>query len=147
VRAVSEAVAYVHEQGVVHGDLKPANVLIGRGGAVFFTDFGLAQFTSPKPGQRPWLVGGTEGYLAPEIRIHGCLPGPKADVFGLGALLWSLVAGSVPRLPFLAPDDVEIPKALLDVCAKCLNDDPNRRFQSVVELARELELVERTIRD
>jgi RNA polymerase sigma factor (sigma-70 family) len=136
---VSHAIAHAHERGIVHGDIKPANVLIDRHNRVVVTDFGLAQFSSAKSKVRPWLVGGTLGYVAPEVRESGCLPGPLADVYGLGALLWSLLTGSIPQAHSRDHDEGKIPRALSTICNKCLAVDPKQRFRSVVELIEKLD--------
>jgi serine/threonine-protein kinase len=69
VRDVARAVAYAHEQGVVHCDLKPANVLLDRAGRVVVSDFGFAQMLTAerKTSHVGYAVGGTAGYLAPEL--------------------------------------------------------------------------------
>jgi serine/threonine protein kinase len=139
VRDIGKAVAHVHERGVVHGDLKPANILVDRGDRVFITDFGLAQFNSLRPGQRPWLVGGTAGYVAPEVRIHGQVPTPQSDVFGLGALLWSLITADIPQLPLITPGTVKMPQSVFAACARCLDDNPDQRFRSIEEFVAQLD--------
>jgi DNA-directed RNA polymerase specialized sigma24 family protein/predicted Ser/Thr protein kinase len=139
VGVVSRAIAHAHERGIVHGNIKPANVLIDQASRVVVTDFGLAQFSNPDSTTRPWLVGGTTGYIAPEVRELGCLPGPLADIYGLGALLWSLLTGSIPNNLDHYRDDAEIPRSLFAVCHKCLAVDPERRFQSVAELIEQLD--------
>jgi serine/threonine protein kinase len=139
VRVVSHAIGHAHERGIVHGDIKPANVLIDHANCVVVTDFGLAQFINAKSTIQPWLVGGTVGYIAPEVREPGNLPGPLADVYGLGALLWSLATGSVPhgRADYLG--EVEIPRSISTICDKCLAVDPRQRFQSVADLIDQLD--------
>jgi serine/threonine protein kinase len=125
----------------VHGDIKPGNVLIDRAGNVVVTDFGLAQFINASPRNRPWIVGGTAGYLAPEVR-EGGLPGTLADIFGLGALLWSLVTRSIPHTPLSRNEQGEMPAAIFAICGKCLAVDPRQRFQSVAELLAGLDALE-----
>lgn len=141
VSVVSHAIAHAHERGIVHGDIKPANVLIAHDNRVVITDFGLAQFSNTKPKIRPWLVGGTAGYIAPEVRELGCLPGPLADVYGLGALLYSLLTGSVPPVYSGDRDEVEIPRTVSAICDKCLAVDPSQRFQNVSDLIEQFDLL------
>ena len=138
VGGVSHAIAHAHERGIVHGDIKPTNVLIEHDNRVVVTDFGLAQFSNVKSKIRPWLVGGTAGFIAPEVRELGYLPGPLADVYGLVALLRSLLTGSIRRDHAPNRDDAEIPRFLSAICDNCLAVDPSQRFQSVAELIGEL---------
>jgi DNA-directed RNA polymerase specialized sigma24 family protein len=128
VAAVADAVGYAHAQGIVHGDVKPANVLVARNGRVVVTDFGLAQFVADRNGRagRSRIIGGTEGYLAPEVRL-GEMPTVASDVFSLGALLRTLLAGG--EAGWLAVGDV---------VARCLAEDAGERFSSAGEVARTL---------
>lgn len=92
------ALTYAHAQEppVVHGDLGPGNILLGRQGEVKLGDFGLARLAGPQPG-----AGGVRGkpaYLAPEVALGG-LPGPASDQFGLGAVLYELLSGRPPWAP------------------------------------------------
>jgi serine/threonine protein kinase len=125
VIAAADAVGYAHAQGIVHGDVKPANVLVARDGRVVVTDFGLAQFVADRGGRagRSRIIGGTEGYLAPEVR-RGGTPTPTADVYGLGALLRALLGGGEMRW-----------LAVGDVARRCLAEDSGERFASVGEVA------------
>lgn len=110
---VCDAIAYAHERGVIHLDLKPDNIVVGAHGEVFVGDWGLArvvsEVTNETPYQRPLdaallnhitltgAVRGTPGFMAPE-QIDDDL-GPKSlrsDIFGLGALLYMLMVGEVP---------------------------------------------------
>lgn len=91
---IAEAVEHVHQCGVVHCDLKPANILLRCSGEPVVTDFGFAW--SLQQGPSPlWVksVGGTSGYVAPEV-LAGQPPSPAADVYALGVLAWQLVSAA-----------------------------------------------------
>jgi len=92
-RSLLLALAYVHGAGVVHGDLKPGNLLLRTPRDVVLADFGGARLTGSAPtGQ------GTPLYLAPE-QFHGAPPSPLTDLFAAGAILWELAAGRSARHP------------------------------------------------
>lgn len=148
VKAVAEAVQYAHDHGVIHRDLKPANVLLDANGQPRVTDFGLAKQVSgdsnlTDTGQ----VLGTPSYMPPE-QAAGKLDqiGPTADVYSLGAILYTLITG---RPPFQAASPVDtllqvldqepVPPRLLNprirrdletVAIKCLQKDIPRRYAS-----------------
>lgn len=93
-----EALAYVHQEGVVHGDLKPGNVLVRSAGDVVLADFGGARLTDPTK-ITTGLAGGAQGtplYLAPE-QFHGAPAGVSTDLFATGAILWELATGTPLR--------------------------------------------------
>ena len=94
---VAAALQYAHEQGVIHCDVKPENVLINETGVAKVADFGVAETLNRTlaPGQARDLLG-TIAYLAPEI-IQGTEPDARSDVYSLGLTIYELVAG---RLPF-----------------------------------------------
>src|SRR5664280_3038686 len=83
---VSRALAYVHEQGVVHRDVKPGNVLLDESGVAYLTDFGIARLIDTTGMTATGLTLGTPAYLAPE-QIQGGVVGPAADVYALGLVL------------------------------------------------------------
>lgn len=92
-RSLLRALAYVHEAGVVHGDLKPGNLLLRAPGQVVLADFGGARLAgAAAPGQ------GTPLYLAPE-QFRGAPPSAATDLFAAGAILWELAAGRPARQP------------------------------------------------
>jgi serine/threonine protein kinase len=93
-RSLLAALAYVHQAGIVHGDLKPGNVLLRRPGEAVLVDFGVAQFADgPLHDDRP---AGTPLYLAPE-QFRGAGPSTSTDLFAVGAILWELVEGRPAR--------------------------------------------------
>jgi serine/threonine-protein kinase len=105
---VCDAVAYAHSRGVVHGDIKPDNVMVGAFGEVYLVDWGIASLIPPTTGEGLEVsvsterhtqsgVRGTPAFMAPE-QAKGALPevGERTDVFGLGALLYFIVTGWAP---------------------------------------------------
>src|SRR6476646_10563905 len=154
---VARAVQYAHEQGILHRDLKPGNILLDGRGEPLVSDFGLAKWLEPTGHlTRTPTVFGTPGYIAPE-QVNGSAGNltPAADVYSLGAVLFDLFTGQppftgehalktiqqatqkpAPKLRSLAPAldrDLEI------ICAKCLERDPQARYRSAGELADDLE--------
>jgi DNA-directed RNA polymerase specialized sigma24 family protein len=140
VCSVARAIAHAHSHGIVHGDLKPANILVGADGRIIVTDFGLAQFVDASPDSRRCLVGGTAGYIAPEVQSGTSPPTPAADIYALGALLTALVTGS-PRneIADMRPG-AEPAGTLPQISARCLNHDPRDRYQTVVEFLGDMEV-------
>ncbi|MEU9447396.1 serine/threonine-protein kinase [Streptomyces sp. NPDC048277] len=92
---VLRALRAAHGAGVLHRDVKPGNVLIGRDGRVLLTDFGIAQIEGDTTITRTGEVVGSVDYLAPE-RVRGHDPGPSSDLWALGATLYTAVEGRSP---------------------------------------------------
>src|SRR4051794_655822 len=93
--ALADALAYVHERGLVHRDVKPANVLISEDGRVHLADFGIARLVDAAHETRTGDVLGTPAYFAPE-QVAGEGVGPGADVYALGIVLIECVTGRRP---------------------------------------------------
>ncbi|MCW8137857.1 MAG: serine/threonine protein kinase, partial [Planctomycetota bacterium] len=100
VRDLARALQHVHEAGVLHRDVKPANALLDRTGAVVLTDFGLGKdllAAGPGPSVTGQLLG-SPGFWAPEQAAGDTRRmGPRTDVFGAGATLFALLTGSPPN--------------------------------------------------
>ncbi|MGE0708299.1 MAG: protein kinase [Planctomycetota bacterium] len=143
-----------HRQGVVHRDVKPANVLL-QGDEPLLTDFGLARDLEEET--RLTQTGrfmGTPGYWAPEQARGERDVGPTADVFGLGATLYAMLTGQAPytgetlievvlRMQAGPPDPPsrlrpELSRELEAICLRCLEADPAERYPSALELAADL---------
>lgn len=92
---VLRALRAAHTAGVLHRDVKPGNVLLGRDGRVLLTDFGIAQIDGDTAITRTGEVVGSVDYLAPE-RVRGHDPGPSSDLWALGATLYTAVEGRSP---------------------------------------------------
>jgi predicted Ser/Thr protein kinase len=91
---VASGLAELHRAGLIHGDLKPSNILVDRDGRIRIVDFGLARASGPRADGR--FCGGTPGFSAPELFDQATSPGPEADVWSLGALLYLAMTGRPP---------------------------------------------------
>ena len=153
---ISEALAAAHARGVIHRDLKPENVILAEDGNLKLLDFGLALLLEPQPAQeRLTEVGallGTPSYMAPE-QLTGDPVDSRCDIFALGVVLHELASGSNPfsgKTPMasiakiLSADPESNPglqKQAPDldrIIRKCLQKDPQKRYQSAEELATDL---------
>ena len=155
--SVARALHFAHRNGVVHRDMKPANILLDPEGVPKVADFGIAKrLTANSALTLSGAVIGTPTYMAPE-QAKGTSRdvGAPADIYSLGAILYEMLAG---RPPFL-PDDSEtaltvrvitedavspafyrpgIPRDLETICLKCLEKEPRDRYESAAAFAEDL---------
>jgi len=132
LRTVAEAVDYAHRLGVLHLDLKPANVLVDESGTPHVADFGLARRLEQGLAAENTEVSGTPSYMAPEQATAGAQKiTPATDIWGLGAILYELVTGEPP---FVAGT----PHATLKLVVESAVASPR---QHVPDLSRDLEAI------
>ena len=129
---IAEALAVAHAKGIVHRDLKPGNIMLTRSG-VKVLDFGLAK-SIEDPSLTNTGVLGTPAYLAPE-RLEGKEAGARTDIYTLGLVLLEMAAGKRSK----SPED--LPPPLVRVVKRCLETDPDDRWQSARDLKWELESI------
>jgi serine/threonine protein kinase len=156
VEAVCDPIEYAHQQGVVHGDLKPNNILIRPDGRPKILDFGMSRLLNKEanPSQRSSVGAvGTVLYMAPE-QVRGEELGPRTDVYALGIILYELLTGTppftadnlhdvrtaqlhqAPDLPMLREETV--PEQLQRICLKALEKKEADRYGSVHEMREDL---------
>ncbi len=155
--SLAGALESAHRAGVVHGDVKPENVLLSRFGDPKLADFGVATIRTG-PAVAPPGVPGTLAYAAPEL-LGGGPPTPATDVYALAATLHTLLAGRPPfaregdegvaslaaRIAAGPPDDLrsrDVPEALCEVLRAGLSADPARRQSGILQLGRQLQAVQ-----
>jgi predicted Ser/Thr protein kinase len=139
VPQICEALAYAHDAGVIHRDIKPENILLDRKGSVKIADFGLAKLVSPgTPGSS--ITGsqqalGTPHYMAPEQLEHPQRVDKRADIYALGVVFYEMLTGELPLGRFAPPSSKAAVDVRLDeVIHKALEKEPERRYQSAVEV-------------
>ncbi len=138
--AVCAGLSHAHEHGVVHRDVKPANVLLGRDGSVRVLDFGIASLDEPDATVDDRMLG-TLSYMAPETCL-GARPTPATDVWAVGVMVYEALTGANP-FRARTPDELrerhkhqprslgdlrpDLPRSLAVACARALESQPRRR--------------------
>jgi hypothetical protein len=163
MRPLCAALDYAHQSNIVHCDIKPGNILIDQTGLPYLADFGIARIVDSTATQT--MAGaGTVQYMPPE-QFQGKTPAPTMDIYALGSVLYAMLSGG--RRPFdgeraaiqgsisekylweqqhLAPRSLreinsQVPPELEAVVMKCLQKDPQERYQRPMDLLADLESI------
>jgi serine/threonine-protein kinase len=153
---VASALGFAHENGVVHRDIKPGNILIGSTGQVKVADFGIARALGSAVEEGLTQTGsvmGTATYLSPE-QAQGSQPDPRSDIYSLGVMMYEMVAGRAPFIgdnavgvayqqvhgvpPALSEFVSDIPREFEAIVAKCMAKSAERRYVNASALRDDL---------
>lgn len=159
VADLADALDYAHQKGIVHRDVKPANVMLLNAGAVKITDFGIARITASSQTQTG-VVKGTPHYMSPE-QISGQKVDGRSDIFSLGVMFYQLLTGETPfrgdnlaalmhqimSVPHPDPRTVnpDIPSPLVKIMGKAMEKDREKRYQRASSMASDLRKVEEAL--
>jgi serine/threonine-protein kinase len=152
VSEVALALDYAHRQGVIHRDVKPANIMVLNNGKVKVTDFGIAKAVSSSQ-TKSGIVLGTPNYMSPE-QINGNEIDGRSDIFSLGVVFFELLTGVLPfhgknltnlfyqitQVKHPSPREInpKVPNPVEQIVDKALAKDPEQRFQTCSDFARYL---------
>ena len=153
---VASALGFAHENGVVHRDIKPGNILIGSTGQIKVADFGIARAlgSAVEDGlTQTGSVMGTATYLSPE-QAQGSQPDPRSDIYSLGVMMYEMVAGRAPFVgdnavgiayqqvhgvpPALSEFVADVPREFEAIVAKCMAKSAERRYVNANALRDDL---------
>jgi serine/threonine protein kinase len=156
LRAATSALAYAHDRGIVHRDIKSANILVDRDGRVVVTDFGIARAAEDASLTSTGTMVGTPYFMSPE-QCAARRIGPQSDQYSLGVVAFQMLTGSVPfqaetlpgimhhhfytQVPDLGNARLDVPVALRELIDRALAKKPEHRFASTQAMCAAVEAV------
>jgi serine/threonine protein kinase len=153
-RETAAALSYAHRQGVVHRDIKPSNIMLNSEAQVKVADFGLAglmtqQRSEDESGRTGPRKMGTPAYMSPEQKKSPLDVDGRTDIFSMGVVLHELTTGLRPEIPLRGmPSDQNMTAdpRLDPIIAKCLESNPDDRYQEAAELLEDMQRYEAELR-
>ncbi len=142
---VCGALDCAHQAGIVHRDIKPANILLSKDGTAKVTDFGLAkQHDAETSGLTQSGVSlGTAEFVAPEVLKPGAKVDARADIYALGVVLYQMLTAELPRGRWTLPQGTSSTGGILnEIIRRAMQSEPMDRYQSTVELSRDLRRIQ-----
>jgi eukaryotic-like serine/threonine-protein kinase len=152
LKRVSEALDAAHARNIIHRDVKPSNILFDSTGEAFLSDFGIAKSRTITDDEGEWLVG-TPAYMSPE-QVKGERVDGRSDVYALGVVLYRLLTGQLPfssdsttglinahvdmPIPDVRKVKANIPAVWQEVVGKAMAKDPNDRYATAGDFARDV---------
>ncbi|MBK8026306.1 MAG: protein kinase [Chloroflexi bacterium] len=159
-REAASALAYAHNQGMIHRDVKPANLMFDRDNRVILTDFGIAKIVTGAQFTASGGMVGTPAYMAPEQGL-GEQGDERSDLYSLGTILFQMVTGSLPYeaetplaiilkhlnepVPSARDRNPDIPEVVDRIIRRLLAKQPDERYQTAGALIMDLERIERAL--
>lgn len=160
IREAASALAYAHNSGMIHRDVKPANLMIDKNNRVVLTDFGIAKMLDSKQLTVSGGMIGTPAYMSPEQGLGE--PGDeRSDLYSLGVIMYQLLVGTLPfdaetalgvilmhvndPVPEIHDFDPDLPDMVQQVVQHSMAKDPEERYQSAAEMIADIEACEREL--
>jgi serine/threonine protein kinase/Tfp pilus assembly protein PilF len=153
-KQICEALQAAHDEGVIHRDLKPQNIMLDSKGNAYVMDFGIARSLESEEVTKPGMVIGTPHFMSPE-QAEGKEADVRSDIYALGCILYEMTTG---KPPFKADTSVamihkhmtetpkppsqfnpQIPKALEEIILKCLQKKSEKRYQKVDDIIKAID--------